>query len=185
VDLSPAEQRPRRHHVALMSCWPRPCVSAARGLRSTRGGTAGRVLCPGYPTQVESRLDRTSISAASGVSAPEPPALNRNGWADSAVAHVLLVEDEMLLAQVFQAALEDEGHRVTAAGDGVAALSADALDPAEVLVTDLRMPRMGGRELVAHLRERRPDLPVVVLSGYAVDAGGIGGGDAAVGATVC
>ena len=90
----------------------------------------------------------------------------------------------MLLAQVFQAALEDEGRRVTAAGDGVAALSADALDPAEVLVTDLRMPRMGGRELVAHLRERRPDLPVVVLSGYAVDAGGIGGGDAAVGATV-
>ena len=95
------------------------------------------------------------------------------------MAHVLLVEDEMLLAQVFQAALEDEGHRVTAAGDGVSALSADALDPAEVLVTDLRMPRMGGRELVAHIRERRPGLPVVVLSGYALDAGEIGGGAAA------
>ncbi len=100
------------------------------------------------------------------------------------MAHVILVEDEMLLAQVFQAALEDEGHRVTAAGDGVAALSADALDPAEVLVTDLRMPRMGGRELVAHLRERRPGLPVLVLSGYAVGGVGISGVAAAAGATV-
>jgi len=41
--------------------------------------------------------------------------------------HVLLVEDETLVAHVLQAALEDEGHRVTAVGDGVVALAADLL----------------------------------------------------------
>jgi CheY-like chemotaxis protein len=100
------------------------------------------------------------------------------------VAHVLLVEDETLVAHVLQTALEDEGHRVTAVGDGVVALAADLLDPADLLVTDLRMPRMGGRELVARLRERHPGLPVVVLSGYAPDGGGLDGIGAGSAATV-
>ena len=87
------------------------------------------------------------------------------------MAHVLLVEDERLVALAFRAALEGEGHRVTAVGDGLSAIAADLADPAEVLVTDLRMPRMGGRELVRHLRQHTPGLPVVVLSGHTDDAG--------------
>ncbi|UEM18952.1 response regulator [Skermanella mucosa] len=83
------------------------------------------------------------------------------------MAHVLLAEDEVLIALMFQDALEEEGHRVTVARDGIEALEADARDPAEALVTDLAMPRMGGRELLDRLRERRPDLPAVVVTGYA------------------
>ncbi|UEM01637.1 response regulator [Skermanella rosea] len=83
------------------------------------------------------------------------------------MAHVLLAEDEALIALMFQDALEGEGHRVTVARDGIEALEADARDPAEALVTDLAMPRMGGRELLDRLRERRPDLPAVVVTGYA------------------
>jgi CheY-like chemotaxis protein len=83
------------------------------------------------------------------------------------VAHVLLAEDEALIALMFQDALEVEGHRVTVARDGIEALEADARDPAEALVTDLTMPRMGGRELLEKLRERHPDLPAVVVTGYA------------------
>ncbi|WP_245613140.1 response regulator [Skermanella stibiiresistens] len=83
------------------------------------------------------------------------------------MAHVLLAEDEALIALMFQDALEVEGHRVTVARDGIEALEADARDPAEALVTDLTMPRMGGRELLEKLRERRPDLPAVVVTGYA------------------
>jgi CheY-like chemotaxis protein len=82
------------------------------------------------------------------------------------VAHILLAEDEVLIALMFQDALEVEGHRVSVAHDGIEALEVDEQDPAEVLVTDLAMPRMGGRELLERLRERRPDLPALVVSGY-------------------
>jgi CheY-like chemotaxis protein len=82
------------------------------------------------------------------------------------VAHILLAEDEVLIALMFQDALEVAGHRVSVAHDGIEALEVDEQDPAEVLVTDLAMPRMGGRELLARLRERRPDLPALVVSGY-------------------
>jgi CheY-like chemotaxis protein len=82
------------------------------------------------------------------------------------VAHILLAEDEVLIALMFQDALEVEGHRVSVAHDGIEALEVDEQDPAEVLVTDLAMPRMGGRELLERLRQRRPDLPALVVSGY-------------------
>jgi CheY-like chemotaxis protein len=82
------------------------------------------------------------------------------------VAHILLAEDEVLIALMFQDALEVEGHRVSVAHDGIEALEVDEQDPAEILVTDLSMPRMGGRELLERLRERRPDLPALVVSGY-------------------
>jgi CheY-like chemotaxis protein len=81
------------------------------------------------------------------------------------VAHILLAEDEVLIALMFQDALEVEGHRVSVAHDGIEALEVDEQDPAEVLVTDLAMPRMGGRELLERLRERRPGLPALVVSG--------------------
>lgn len=82
------------------------------------------------------------------------------------MAHILLAEDEVLIALMFQDALEVEGHRVSVAHDGIEALEVDEQDPAEVLVTDLAMPRMGGRELLERLRQRRPDLPALVVSGY-------------------
>ena len=82
------------------------------------------------------------------------------------MAHILLAEDEVLIALMFQDALEVEGHRVSVAHDGIEALEVDEQDPAEVLVTDLAMPRMGGRELLERLRKRRPDLPALVVSGY-------------------
>lgn len=81
------------------------------------------------------------------------------------MAHILVVEDQTLVALLFQSVLEGAGHRVTVAADGVEALQADAADPAELLVTDHNMPRMGGEELVRQLRERRPGLPVILVSG--------------------
>ena len=80
---------------------------------------------------------------------------------------VLPAEDEPLIARSFADLLEAEGYDVDLAPDGVDALDAarrlgDGLD---ALVTDLRMPRMGGEDLIRMLRSERPGLPVVVVTG--------------------
>ncbi|MCW2244326.1 response regulator [Azospirillum canadense] len=83
------------------------------------------------------------------------------------MAHILLVEDEVLVATLFQATLEMAGYRVTLANDGLEGLQADAQDPADAVVTDFRMPRMNGGEMLARLRQRRADLPAIIVTGYA------------------
>jgi CheY-like chemotaxis protein len=81
---------------------------------------------------------------------------------------ILLVEDEGLVRELARKILETRGYKVLEAMNG-----ADALrileDPRRVLdlvVTDIVMPDMGGRELVDRLKRNRPDLPVLFVSGY-------------------
>ncbi len=83
-------------------------------------------------------------------------------------ASVLLVEDEPLLRKLARSVLVEAGYRVMTAADGEEALVAarEAGDAFDALVTDVVMPRMSGTELAARLRERVPDLKVVLTSGY-------------------
>jgi len=80
-------------------------------------------------------------------------------------AHVLIAEDEVLIAAGLRMVLEAAGYRVTVTHDGLAALEVEKRDPADVLLTDLQMPRLGGAELIRRVRARRPDVPVVAMSG--------------------
>jgi CheY-like chemotaxis protein len=84
--------------------------------------------------------------------------------------HVLVVDDEEAITYIFRRYLQAAGYRVTTAADGVEALAFfDAhvdSDPVDALITDIRMPRMGGEALIAQLRPRFPDLPVIVVSAY-------------------
>jgi CheY-like chemotaxis protein len=85
---------------------------------------------------------------------------------------VLLVEDEELIAELFAETLSADGHDVAVAGDGQEALqlfaAAEATGEAfDIVVTDVRMPRMDGVTLTNRLRTAHPELPVVVVSGYA------------------
>jgi hypothetical protein len=82
---------------------------------------------------------------------------------------VLLVEDERVVREMASRILERHGYRVVAARHGADAQLAweehgGAID---VVVTDLRMPTMGGIALVQWLRAQRPTLPLVLMSGYA------------------
>lgn len=80
---------------------------------------------------------------------------------------VLMAEDEVLAAEVLEEGLAEAGFAVVTALDGQAALELAAAGAAfDLLLTDLRMPRMDGRELIARLRAERPDLPVVVMTGF-------------------
>ncbi len=79
---------------------------------------------------------------------------------------VLMAEDEVLAAEVLEEALAEAGFAILSAEDGQAALELADGHGFDVLLTDLRMPRMDGRELIQRLRQRFPGLPVVVMTGY-------------------
>ena len=84
-----------------------------------------------------------------------------------AALRVLMAEDERLAAEVIEEGLVKAGFEVLAANDGQEAfdLAAKGAD-FDLLLTDLKMPRLDGKELIARLRARRPDLPVVVMTGF-------------------
>jgi PleD family two-component response regulator len=67
----------------------------------------------------------------------------------SAQSHVLVVDDEVLAAMALESILRRRGFRVSIAGDGQQALDIWNRDPADAVVTDLKMPRMTGDELAA------------------------------------
>ena len=77
---------------------------------------------------------------------------------------LLIVDDEPDLRWVLRGLFEDEGFAVREAGTGADALADLAHHDADVVLSDMRMPGMQGIELVRVLRQRTPDLPVVLLS---------------------
>jgi two-component system, cell cycle sensor histidine kinase and response regulator CckA len=84
---------------------------------------------------------------------------------------VLLVEDEAAVRDVTREQLESLGYRVIACADAAEALAASARhrEPLHLLLTDVVMPGMNGRELAARLRLTRPGLRVLFASGYGED----------------
>jgi two-component system cell cycle sensor histidine kinase/response regulator CckA len=85
---------------------------------------------------------------------------------------VLLVEDEDAVRNLARIVLEGQGYRVTEAPDGETALRMIAPGRRfDVLVTDLTMPGIDGRELALQLRTVSPDLRVVFMSGYVPEEG--------------
>lgn len=88
-----------------------------------------------------------------------------------ALRRILLAEDEALAAMAIEDELLREGYAVELAPDGQAALDAARRAMPDLLLTDLRMPRLDGVGLIRELRALWPGLPVVVMTGYA-PAGG-------------
>jgi len=82
------------------------------------------------------------------------------------MANVLVVDDEEALRSFLAEALLDEGHQVQEAGDGEAALRALAKQSFEVVLTDLKMPRMDGMELLRRLRQDQPEVEVIVITAH-------------------
>ena len=78
---------------------------------------------------------------------------------------ILLVEDEDLLRNGVQEMLELHDFHVIGAGDGIEALEWLEEAHVDLVITDLVMPHMDGVDFVHKLREKRPDLPVIVVSG--------------------
>jgi two-component system, cell cycle sensor histidine kinase and response regulator CckA len=81
---------------------------------------------------------------------------------------ILLVEDEPAVRQLFAAALKRAGYSIYEARNGQEAMKVfdQYGDTIDMLLTDMRMPYMGGAELAHHLRGRRRTLKLLCISGY-------------------
>ncbi|MGV8995814.1 MAG: sigma-54-dependent transcriptional regulator [Parvibaculaceae bacterium] len=79
---------------------------------------------------------------------------------------VLIVDDEIKFAEVLSVAVSEFGYKVKTASDGEQALKLFEAEPVDVVITDLRMPGMGGSDLLKEIRRRAPDIPVIILTAY-------------------
>ncbi|MBF9235269.1 sigma-54-dependent transcriptional regulator [Microvirga alba] len=80
---------------------------------------------------------------------------------------VLVVDDEIRLAEVLSVALDERGFDTQAVGSVQAAQEALGSSHVDIVLADLRMPDLGGRDLLHQIQETRPDIPVIVMTAYA------------------
>ncbi|MDF1501747.1 PAS domain-containing protein [Roseisolibacter sp. H3M3-2] len=140
-------------------------LATVYGIVQQAGGAIRVDSAPGAGTTVTILLPRVAGAPDARTVAPGArPAAGRGT--------VLVVEDESPVRATTRRVLERHGYAVLEARHGADALLlwARHRDAVDAVVTDLRMPEMGGRALVARLRADRPDLPVVYVSGYSDEA---------------
>jgi PAS domain S-box-containing protein len=140
-------------------------LSMVYGLVKQSGGYIRAESEPGRGTSIEVLLPR--------VEHPTPPvAAPRPTIPPAFAASVLVVEDDPLVRAVVARELSTQGYRVTEATDGEAAIERlrRPEEQFDLLITDLAMPRMDGRELAERASEVRPGLPVLLMSGHPDEA---------------
>lgn len=82
---------------------------------------------------------------------------------------ILIVDDNPNMSSLLAEMLEVFDYESLRAGDGLEAIEKVEKNDISLVITDMRMPKMSGLDLLQKIKEKRPDLPVVVISGYALD----------------
>jgi CheY-like chemotaxis protein len=122
-------------------------------LRSRKGeGTTVEMWLPAAPSHQPSKTGSEEDATAD---APSEAALT-----------VLAVDDDELVLMNTATMLEDLGYRVIESHSGADALKQLSEREVDLIITDQGMPRMTGTELAMAARERHPDLPVILVTGY-------------------
>jgi CheY-like chemotaxis protein/two-component sensor histidine kinase len=150
-------------------------LATVESIVADAGGTVLMTSEPGAGTTVTIDLPVTAEPVA-GATPDAPAELPANGR--KAQGCVLVVEDQAPVRRQARRILEAYGYRVVEAGDGAEAL--ERLDGVDLLLTDVVMPGMSGRELARAAVRRREGLRVVYMSGHTEDAlvhAGVRGGD--------
>lgn len=135
-------------------------LAVVHGIVSSLGGSVEATSAPGAGFRVEILLPRAAPPATSESRGEVAPAMRRG--------HILVVEDEPQLRDLYERALSAAGHRVAVSAQAEEALASFLADPAaiDLLITDLTMPGLSGAELAQRLRTARPGLPIILVTGY-------------------
>jgi DNA-binding response OmpR family regulator len=78
-----------------------------------------------------------------------------------------VVDDERTLRDIVHKALTKAGHHCVTAANGEEALALASKQAFDLVLTDLKMPKMGGLALIEWLRKQHPGLPIIIMTGYA------------------
>ena len=145
-------------------------LSMVDGFAAQSGGGMRVKSRPGAGTTVELFLPAAPRGERAKTIRPEPPR-RLDGVRP---CRVLVVDDDPIVVAGTAAMLEGLGHAAIQAESAARALAVLAADPAiDFVITDYAMPGMDGHELAHRIQRDRPDLPVVVATGYAgVPTGG-------------
>jgi signal transduction histidine kinase/CheY-like chemotaxis protein len=141
-------------------------LSTVYGIVKQHGGDITLYSEPGHGTTF-----RIYLPSAEGEREPQEEDLPAEPERGS--GRILLVEDDEAVRGFAQRALEEHGYEVAAAAGGEEALKAAAASPFDLLVSDVVMPGMNGRELYKEILRIRPGLPVLYVSGYPAGSGSL------------
>jgi CheY-like chemotaxis protein len=138
-------------------------LSTVYGIVRQSDGHMQVTSVPGKGTAFRVYLPRSDKKEISGL---RPRVLSGRG-----TETVLVVEDEPAVRTLVQAVLQGKGYAVLVAKDGAGALEIvdGHPDAIHVLLTDMVMPGMNGRDLAALVCTRRPSIKVILMSGYTAD----------------
>ena len=138
-------------------------LSTAYGIVRQSGGHIWVSSAPGRGTSFRICLPLVTEEPERETASPEPAAGAARG-----AETVLLVEDAPRVREVVREILEISGYAVLEARHGSEALEISARHRGRIhiMVTDVVMPQMGGRELAQHMAGTRPDMRVLFMSGY-------------------
>jgi DNA-binding NtrC family response regulator len=81
--------------------------------------------------------------------------------------HILLIDDEKIALSNLSHVLEREGYQVTARMDGESGLAEMQTTEFDLVITDLRMPGINGMDVLQHIQETTPEVPVIMITGHA------------------
>ncbi len=83
---------------------------------------------------------------------------------------VLVVDDEEYILTLMREVLSNLGYHPITASNGVQAMQLLAKSPFDLVITDIHMPGISGLDLLKHVKQKLPQLPVILISGFGVES---------------
>lgn len=78
---------------------------------------------------------------------------------------ILIIDDEAMVRYTLTALLEEHGHKVMEASNGEEGVAIFNREKPDIVLTDIRMPKMDGFDVIRYIKEKDPDIPVIAITG--------------------